>query len=252
MARRKTNLNKNHSQQPKIIILKKKKKKKTPKTYAERAEWLRNKAGQSLGFKNKKNFTATQKQKITRLFSGIKKTIKKKRKRAGIPEEIDHTIHVGGLYQWRDAHVITIKTNKQRKALEHQNIKIAGDKAFIPRRQKSESVRINNDGSRTRYIGEFKQKTYPLSIEQLTDILENEEAIDWLEELIGPGEKYRIEYSNGFGSEAETLPDLIRMMIGSKGLQQAGVLQKITGIMVTTRIRRKKRNGKAKKKGRNR
>lgn len=225
----------------KIIILKKKKTKKAPANYSDRAEWLRKKAGQDLGFKNKKKFTPAQKAKITRLFKGEKH----------INEDTGQEYHAGGLYQWRDAHRSTIKSPKQRAALERQHVKIVGDVAYIPRRQKGEKVTINSDGSRTRYIGAFKQKTYPLTIEQIRDMLDDpESAAEWLEALAGPGNTYRLEYTNGFGGQEETIHDLLNAMQGSKGFKQAGVLEKIVGVMVETRILQRGKKTKAKgKKG---
>ncbi len=223
-----------------LIILKKKKTKKPPATYAERAEWLRKKAGQPIAGKKKSRFTAKEKAKITLLFKGKKKKDKEGRE-----------YHEGGLYQWRDSHRTTIKNDKQRAALKAQKIKIVGDQAYIPRRQKGEHVRVNNDGSRTRYVGRFKQKTYPLTIDQIREMLDDPEgAVDWLEELAGPGNTYRLEYTNGFGGKEETIHDLLNGMAGSRGFQQAGVLEKIVGVMVETRLIRRDKKTKAKgKKG---
>ena len=246
--RKKRAANKNHTHPAlkinKIIVLKKKKRKKAPETYAERAEWLRKKAGQRVAGRKKSRFTPQEKAKITLLFKGKKKKT-----------DDGKIVHVGGLYQWRDAHRATIKSDRQRAALERQHIKIEGDQAFIPRRQRGEKVRINSDGSRTRYIGEFKLKTYPLTMEQLREMLDDPaRAAVWLAELAGPGNVYRLEYVNGFGGPEETILDLLRSMIDSLGLRQSGVLEKIVGIMVETRVLQhgKKKAGKKKTRAKNR
>lgn len=247
-------VNENYPRLPKkinvIIIKKKKKAKPAPKTYAERAEWLRNKAGQTVAGKRKVRFTPQDKRAITLLFAGKKKIITVTRKIGGKTKKIKQTIHSGGLYQWRDSHNLTITSDKQRAALVRQKIKISQDTAFIPRRQKSERVRINNDGSRTRYIGQFRQKTYPLTIAQIGEMMDDpENAAVWLEQLVGHGNTFRLEFVNGFGGQEETLHDLLNSMTGSKGFLQAGVLEKIIGIMVETRVKhvKKKRRKKSRK-----
>ncbi|OGC95038.1 MAG: hypothetical protein A2W25_01405 [candidate division Zixibacteria bacterium RBG_16_53_22] len=233
--------NKNHTHPAlkinKIIILKKKKRKNPPKTYAERVEWLRKKAGQKIAGKKKSHFTPQEKAAITRLFKGTKKKT-----------EDGKIVHVGGLYRWRNAHRMTIKSDKQRAVFERQNIKIAGNQVFISRRQRGEKVRINADGSRTRYIGVFKQKTYPLTMEQLREMLDDPDSAEiWLEELLGPGSPYRLEYGNGFGGPEETIRDLLRGMAHYKSTGHPGA-DNIVGIMVETRVLQhgKKKAGKKK------
>lgn len=221
------------------------KKTQKPQTYAEKAEFLRHKMHVSnaiIGTRNKQKFTPQQKKRITQLFDGKKVVSPEiKRKLADgqyLIERKKFTYHTGGLWQYRDAHKITIKNELQREKLDRY--KVVGDMAYIPKKQKNDRLRVLKDGTTVRRSGEMEFRSIPLTRQDIIDIMDD--PVGWAERQDEkyPGVEWRIEYGSSYSNRYDNA-ELLAHYISNMN-QQAR--DHITSLSIIQTKKRKRKHGK--------